>query len=130
MAPEGNLRSGLTPWPRIWQNFRATRATELADLYPSHVAAAWLGHTEQIADGHYRQVTGEHYSRATSEPTGPMPGVKKLAQIPAHSPHVLVNQGSSKNANIPVFPEKDGACGAVSTPQMGDDGLEPPTSTV
>ena len=124
------LRSGLTPWPRIWQNFRATRATELADLYPSHVAAAWLGHTEQIADGHYRQVTGEHYSRATTEPTGPMPGVKKLAQIPAHSPHVLANQGSSRNARIPVFPEKDGVCGIVSTPQMGDDGLEPPTSTV
>ena len=49
------LKAGLQPWPRLWQNFRATRATELADKYPSHVAAAWLGHTERIADGHYRR---------------------------------------------------------------------------
>jgi len=94
------LRAGLRPWPRLWQNFRATRATELADKYPSHVAAAWLGHSERIADGHYRQVTAEHYARAAQEATGAMPAVgttvKKLARIPAHSPHVLAFQGSSR----------------------------------
>ena len=35
-----------------------------ADEYPSHVAAAWLGHSEKIADENYRQVTEEHFSRA------------------------------------------------------------------
>jgi len=72
------------PWPRLWQNIRATRATELADQYPSHVAAAWLGHTERIADRHYRQTTGTHYDRAINEPTGPMPGQQEdlgLVQI-------------------------------------------------
>lgn len=48
------LDAGFQPWPKLWQNFRATRATELADRYPSHVAAAWVGHSERIADGHYR----------------------------------------------------------------------------
>ena len=124
------VRSGQTPWPRLWQNFRATRATELADSYPSRVAAAWLGHTEQIADGHYRQVTGEHYSRAASEPTGPMPGAKKLAQIPAQSPHVLVNQGSSRNRTNPTNPEIGKVCGVVNIPQVGVTGLEPVTSAV
>jgi len=86
------LRSGLTPWPRLWQNFRATRSTELADQYPSHVAAAWLGHTERIADRHYRQTTGAHYDRAIAEPTGDMPGqsqkpAEDLAQKPAQYPH-------------------------------------------
>lgn len=33
-------RAGLTAWPKLWQNLRATRATELADRYPAHVAAA------------------------------------------------------------------------------------------
>ncbi|MGF1635173.1 MAG: tyrosine-type recombinase/integrase, partial [Phycisphaerae bacterium] len=33
-------RAGHTPWPKPWQNLRATRATELADHYPSHVCAA------------------------------------------------------------------------------------------
>ncbi len=109
------LRAGLQPWPRLWQNFRATRATELADKYPSHVAAAWLGHTERIADGHYRQVTADHRERATTEPTGAMPGQgnhpkEKLAQNPAHSPHFSANQGSSRKAADPVI---SGACGAV-----------------
>ena len=43
---------------------RASRATELADFFPSHVCAAWLGHTEKIADAFYRQVTDEHFTRA------------------------------------------------------------------
>ncbi|MGF1633557.1 MAG: hypothetical protein ACFCVE_06880 [Phycisphaerae bacterium] len=33
-------RAGHMPWPKPWQNLRATRATELADHYPSHVCAA------------------------------------------------------------------------------------------
>lgn len=60
------LKAGLTPWPRLWQNFRATRSTELADQFPSHVAVAWLGHTEKIADWHYRQVTDDHFIQATT----------------------------------------------------------------
>ena len=35
----------LTAWPKLWQNLRASRATELADTYPSHVCTAWLGHS-------------------------------------------------------------------------------------
>jgi len=62
--------AGLTPWLKPWQNLRATRATELADLFPSHVCAAWLGHSEKIADEHYRQVTDEHFARATGAKSG------------------------------------------------------------
>ena len=57
-------RAGLVPWPRAWHNLRASRATELAQEYPGHVAAAWLGHTEAIADIHYRMVREEDYERA------------------------------------------------------------------
>lgn len=54
----------LEPWPRTWHNLRASRATELAAEHPGHVAAAWLGHTEAIADDHYRMVREEDYERA------------------------------------------------------------------
>ncbi len=126
------LRTGRKPWPRLWVNFRSSRATELANEYPSHVAAAWLGHTEMIANQHYRQVTSEHVERATSTPTGAMPGQSKLpkeqpAQIPAQSPHLLVNQGSSRNETSPTFPEESEACGAMITPLVEDNGLEPMT---
>lgn len=57
-------RAGLTPWPRLWHNLRASRSTDLVEVYPSHVAAAWLGHTEAIADRNYRQVKAEHFTHA------------------------------------------------------------------
>lgn len=34
-------RAGLKSWPKLWQNLRASRATELANEYPAHVAAGW-----------------------------------------------------------------------------------------
>ncbi|NMC20084.1 MAG: hypothetical protein GYA33_06645 [Thermogutta sp.] len=42
----------------------------MAREYPQHVAAAWCGHTVQIADRHYWQVTDNDFQRATA-PTTP-----------------------------------------------------------
>ena len=66
------VRAGLTPWPRITHNLRASRATELAAEYPAHVAAAWLGHSTLVAHKHYWQVTDADFERAakTSEQGG------------------------------------------------------------
>ncbi len=41
--------AGLTPWPKLFQNLRASRATELAAEYPGHVTAAWRGHSTDVA---------------------------------------------------------------------------------
>lgn len=60
-------RAGVKPWPKLWVNMRASRATELANEFPSHVAADWLGHTEAIANAHYRQTTEAHYAKAIGE---------------------------------------------------------------
>lgn len=57
-------RAGVPIWGKAFINLRASRATELAEDYPSHVAAAWLGHSVAIADAHYRQVTEAHFERA------------------------------------------------------------------
>lgn len=71
-------RAGVEVWPKLWQNLRASRATELADAFPSHVCASWLGHTEAIADAHYRQTTDAHFARAS--------GSDKAKQIPKQQP--------------------------------------------
>ena len=120
------LRAGLTPWPRLWQNFRATRATELADQYPSHVAAAWLGHTERIADGHYRQVTGDHYDRASKEATGAMPAFnnseKKPAQKPAQKPHRIDRKERERQTETPQNTPSYGAIrGGTNTRSGGHE---------
>ena len=59
-------RAGLVPWEKLFTNLRASRATELAAEYPGHVGAAWLGHSEIIANRHYRQVTDADFERATT----------------------------------------------------------------
>ena len=61
-------RAGLEPWPKLFQNLRATRATELTAKYPEHVASAWLGHSKEIAKEHYWQVTDADFERAAQKP--------------------------------------------------------------
>lgn len=60
-------RAGLTPWPRLWQNLRSSRETELSHLYPLHVVTAWLGNSEAVATKHYLQVTDADFDRAAVE---------------------------------------------------------------
>jgi len=57
-------RAGVEPWPKLWQNLRATRATELARTEPDHVVNAFMGHTTKCAHEHYRQTTDQDYERA------------------------------------------------------------------
>lgn len=58
-------RAGMVPWPKAWQNMRASRATELEDHFGAFKAAEWMGHCEKIAREFYLQVTEDHLERAT-----------------------------------------------------------------
>ena len=60
-------RSGLKPWPKLWQNLRASAATDFARSLPSHVAAEICGHTEQIAQEHYWQVSDLDLDQAIAD---------------------------------------------------------------
>ena len=62
-------KAGLTPWPKLFQNLRSTRETELAENNPLHVVTAWMGNSQLIAAKHYLQVTDEHFAKATRIPT-------------------------------------------------------------
>ncbi|MDA1166334.1 MAG: tyrosine-type recombinase/integrase, partial [Planctomycetota bacterium] len=75
-------RAGLTPWPRLWQNLRSSRETELVHEHPLHVVTSWLGNSEAIATKHYLQVTDADFDRAsTADSTAPdSKVVRKLVQ--------------------------------------------------
>lgn len=62
-------KAGVTPWPKLFQNLRSTRQTELEERFPSHVVCAWLGNSEAVARKHYLQVTDEHFAKATHNQT-------------------------------------------------------------
>jgi integrase len=61
-------RAGLKSWPRLYQNLRSSRGTELAETFPLHVVAEWLGNSPKTALPHYPQVTEEHYRKALQNP--------------------------------------------------------------
>ena len=63
-------RAGVSPWPKLLQNLRASRATELAKVYPEWMVAAWCGHSKEVAEEHYWQITDADWQRAASQPTG------------------------------------------------------------
>jgi hypothetical protein len=54
-------KAGLTPWPKLFQNLRSTRETELAESYPIHVVCKWIGNRQAVAREHYLQLTDEHF---------------------------------------------------------------------
>ena len=57
-------RAGLKRWPRIFHNLRASRQTELENVFPTHVVCEWLGNTESVAREHYLHVTEDHFNAA------------------------------------------------------------------
>ena len=76
-------KAGIEPWPKLWQNLRSTRVTELADDFPEHVVVQWLGHSEKVAREHYLQVTDEHINRAVMGETSSSKSASKSASVPS-----------------------------------------------
>ncbi len=61
-------RAGLTPWPKLFQNLRSTRETELTEKFPVHVVCKWIGNSQPVAAKHYLQVTEDHFRKAVQDP--------------------------------------------------------------
>lgn len=87
-------KAGLTPWPKLFQNLRSTRETELAEKFPIHVVCKWLGTTTQIASKHYLQITEDHYSQASN--TSP----RSAAESGAQAVQNAVQQAAAGNRGI------------------------------
>lgn len=79
-------RAGLSPWPRLFHNMRASRETELTERFPVHVVTAWLGNTPEIARKHYLQVTDEHFRQAATSCSALQPALQQPAGDPSNGP--------------------------------------------
>jgi len=60
-------RAGLTRWPRITHNLRASRQTELERNNPTHVVCAIMGNTPAVANRHYLQVSKDDLLKAAGK---------------------------------------------------------------
>ena len=82
-------RAGVDAWPRLMQNLRSSRETELAQQFPIQTVTAWLGNTPKVALENYLQVRDEDFTRATQDATP-----EKAAQNPAQLASVSLRNGS------------------------------------
>jgi integrase len=60
-------RAGVKPWPRLFQNMRASREMELTQSHPLHVVVGWIGNSALIAAKHYPQITDGDFECATNK---------------------------------------------------------------
>ena len=115
-------KAGLKSWPKLFQNLRSTRETELAERWPEHVVCAWIGNSRVVAREHYLQVTEEHFDKAAMV-TDRTDGV---AQNPTQ-------QMSELSRKVPHTVHESSFCDIKRGPaslckaSVGDIGLEPMT---
>ncbi|MFO0376428.1 MAG: tyrosine-type recombinase/integrase, partial [bacterium] len=57
-------RAGVALWPRAMHSLRASFATDISARFPSHVARAWCGHSEEVAVAHYLSTLPTDLTRA------------------------------------------------------------------
>lgn len=57
-------KAGIKPWPKLFQNLRSSRESELMKVHGVEVACAWIGNTPAVATKHYLQITDEDYEQA------------------------------------------------------------------
>ena len=90
-------------WPKVCQQLRSTRRTELDAEFPPHVVNDWLGHDSTTAEKHYQQVTPEHLHRAAMMRTVAEADPICTASYTAE-PHSIGENANTKKTNNSVKP--------------------------
>ena len=127
-------RAGLDPWPKLFQNMRSTRETELAETFPMHVVCQWIGNSQPVAVAHYLQLTDEHFERAVRG--NHRSGSGKVAQKAAQKLHettrnklktqsIEYTEGTVTSEDIIKFPVISGCHEDGRIPPRGVEPLFP-----
>lgn len=128
-------RAGLTPWPKLWQNLRSTRETELAQTYPIHVVCAWMGNSPQVASKHYLQIRTEDFETAATKENS----LSAAKALPKALPQVLNTLADDRTDDDDQEGEPQefqgiqayaSACEIVNTHSVPPVGLEKPAKNI
>ncbi len=111
-------RAGLQPWPRLWQNLRSSRQSELCGEFPEHVVCSWLGNSKAVAREHYLQVRESDFERAVSRAHQT---THSLHEPPCTTVQAPPTEGH-ENADLP---HDTPLCMTAQTGGMGRVGFEP-----
>jgi len=61
--------AGLQLWPQLLVNFRRSAVTDACEYLPSHVVAAYFGHSEAISKASYRMTLATHAHACAAAPS-------------------------------------------------------------
>jgi integrase len=118
-------RAGLVPWPKLFQNLRASRETELVASHPLHVVCSWIGNSAIIAQKHYLQVRDEDFDRAQGGAESGSVAAQNAAQHAAARSRTDPHE-STKARPEPGFTLVGAApCETVQCTKVPPRGLEP-----
>lgn len=112
-------RAGIKPWPKLFQNLRASFETDLVREYPIPTVAEWLGHDPAVMVKNYltNPDLNADFQRASEN---------KLTRIPTRkaskNERKSENDGWGKNTKTPEIVALSGVPGSVF---MGAAGREP-----
>lgn len=110
-------KAGLEPWPKLFQNIRSSRETELVERWPVHVVCSWLGNSPAVAHKHYLQTTDEHFEQAINPVQNEaQQGARKLS-------HRVASENTETHKPIEMQ-ELAGSCEGVRNVKMVVEGLE------
>jgi integrase len=111
-------RAGVKPWPKLFHNLRASCETDLAKIHPIKAVCDWIGNSVTVAQRHYLQTTEADFDKAAGVEAAHNP-----AQHTAVLPRIESHEKSSRK-------EKHWVPSVSPCRRVGDEGLEPTTSTV
>ena len=118
-------RAGLSTWPRLFQNMRASCATDWVAEFPNKDVASWLGHSPLVAAVHYLRPRDEHFKRATG-----MDSAHESAQNTTRQGAADIGTKRKPKAqdveDAGFMPVVAGACRNTPNGGMGEEGFEPP----
>lgn len=83
-------RSGIEPWPALWNSLRGSAATDIVREFGAAAEAEWVGHSRQVSLDHYQTATAEDHQRAIGQ-TGRLSGKAREGEE---------NAGNSADQNL------------------------------
>ncbi len=126
-------RAGLDPWPKLFQNCRSTRETELFKMTNGNIKAvcSWIGNSPKVALEHYAQVTEADIQEAAKmsllndAEDRAQEAAQNAAQYPAASHCKRPQTERSKEQESAFLPPKPALCGVGYDSKLPETGVEP-----
>lgn len=125
-------RAGLEPWPKLFQNLRSTRETELFKMTNGNVKAvcSWIGNSPKVALEHYAQVTEADLREAAKmsllndADSQTQKVARNATQYPAARGCKQPQTEGKKEQKTALLPSRAALCGSVHEQQLPGTGVE------